>query len=117
MDLVMIKQNVYRTFTGDFARKWVPAILTYSRGSKRKDIKALMSEQGILSILIHLTHCFILAIEENRLAMMCLFHLLCIVPKKKDKCGDFSMLLKEYAVSIVIYNELLNYLMLIVTDG
>ena len=42
MDLVMIKQDVYRIFTGDLTKKWIPAILTYCEGSKREDVKDLI---------------------------------------------------------------------------
>lgn len=81
MDLVLTKQGVYHSFTEDFTRKWAPAILTYSKGSKWKDIKAMVFRGGV---------------EDNRLAVMCLFHLLCVQSKKKDHGRDFEKFLKEY---------------------
>ena len=54
MDLVMMKQNVYRTFTEDLTKKWIPAILTYCKGSKRKDVRDLLDNVS----LVHTCCCF-----------------------------------------------------------
>ena len=60
MGLVMMKQNVYRTYTEDLTKKWIPAILTYCKGSKRKDVKDLIDKKGTYLSFVHTCDCFCL---------------------------------------------------------
>lgn len=46
MELILSKQALQRTFITDWKQKWVAAVLKYSQGLKRKDIKELLCNRG-----------------------------------------------------------------------
>ncbi len=43
MELILSRPSVMRTFTAEWKMKWVPAIVEYSRGLKKKDVVAVLS--------------------------------------------------------------------------
>ena len=46
MELILSRPGVLNTFTSEWTRKWVPAIVEYSKALKRRDIVELISDQN-----------------------------------------------------------------------
>lgn len=44
LELILSKQGLQRTFSSEWSQKWVPSIILYSKGLKRKDIKDTLNE-------------------------------------------------------------------------
>lgn len=44
LELVLGKQGLQRSFCAEWSQKWVPAIIGYAKGLKRKDIRNLLKE-------------------------------------------------------------------------
>ena len=45
-DLILSKEGLFRTFSTDWTRKWMPSIIKYCKRLKRKDIKEIMKKMG-----------------------------------------------------------------------
>lgn len=44
LELILKKSGLLRTFTSDWTQKWVPAILSYARKVKRKDVLKVIQD-------------------------------------------------------------------------
>lgn len=61
-ELIIGKQNLQRSFTKEWREKWVPAIITYAKRLKRKDVKDIIHdiEKGKFCLhIIIIDHCFL----------------------------------------------------------
>lgn len=44
LELVLGKQALLRSFSAEWGQKWVPAIISYSRKLKRRDIQSTLKD-------------------------------------------------------------------------
>ena len=44
MELILNKDGLQRSFSTEWTQKWVSAIVAYSKGLKRRDVKELLKE-------------------------------------------------------------------------
>ena len=43
-ELILGKQGIQQSFNTEWNQKWVPAIIDYSKGTKRKNIKGMVKD-------------------------------------------------------------------------
>ena len=44
MEIILNKPDIYKSFTLEWKEKWVPAVITYGRKLKKKDIRTLLQK-------------------------------------------------------------------------
>ena len=44
MELILNKDGLLRSFSTEWTQKWVPAVVAYSKGLKRRDVKEILKE-------------------------------------------------------------------------
>ena len=62
LELVLGKQGLQRSFSNEWSQKWVPAIIVYCKGLKRKDIRDMIKEleSGNFSLHVFCVHFLLL---------------------------------------------------------
>ena len=44
MELILNKDGLLRSFSTEWTQKWAPAVVAYSKGLKRRDVKEILKE-------------------------------------------------------------------------